>query len=48
MVIFIANMDETPVYMDVDKKGEKSIKVFTTKSEKCHVTSGYNYSINVR
>ena len=37
-------MDETPVYMDMvptktnDKKGKKTIKVRTTKSEKCRVT----------
>lgn len=42
---YIANMDETPVYMDmvpaktIDKKGKKSIKVRTTKSEKCRVTA---------
>ena len=42
---YIANMDETPIYMDmipgktIDKKGKKSTKVRTTKSEKCHVTA---------
>ena len=43
--IIIANMDEAPVYMDmipgktIDKKGKKSIKVRTTKSEKRRVTA---------
>lgn len=42
---FIANMDETPIYLDmvpsktVDRKGKKTIKIRTTKSEKCHVTA---------
>ena len=41
----IANMDETPVYFDmvpsrtVDRKGKKSIKVRTTKSEKRRITA---------
>ena len=41
----IANMDETPIYLDivpsktVDRKGKKSIRVRTTNSEKRHITA---------
>ena len=41
----IGNMGETPAYLDIvpsrilDVKGKKTIKVKTTKSEKCHVTA---------
>lgn len=41
----LGNMDETPVYFDmlpgktVEKKGEKTVKVRTTGSEKCHITA---------
>ena len=41
----IANMDETPIFFDtvpsktVDRKGKKSIKVRTTKSEKRRITA---------
>ena len=42
---YIANMDETPVYLDlvpnkvVDKKGKKTIQVCTTTSEKNRITA---------
>lgn len=41
----IANMDETPVFLDlvpsrtVDRKGKKSIRVRTTNSEERHITA---------
>ena len=42
---YIGNMDETPVFMDmlpnktIDVKGKKSIRIRTTKSEKCRITA---------